>query len=73
MQKSTPKGLNTPIRIEILDTMDCSGFSEEIKNHYKSHILSLMQKLVPGGQKISIAFLSEPEALEIRRLIESRN
>ena len=55
--------------VEIIETLDIEGFSDELKSHYKSHILPLLQKLVPDGPKLHMAFLSDPPKLEIRRII----
>lgn len=54
--------------IEILETIDFSNISEEIKQHYKTGILTLLQRIVPDGKNIRMVFLSDPPALEIRRL-----
>ena len=34
--------------IEIVASIDAAGFSEELRDHYKSHFLPLVQKLWPG-------------------------
>lgn len=53
--------------IEILETIDAGGFSEEVREHYKSHVLPLLRKLVPGGETLQMVFLSDPPTLELRR------
>lgn len=55
--------------LEIIESLDITGFSEELKRHYKSHILPLLQKHLPDGPKLHLAFLSDPPVLEIRRFI----
>jgi len=56
-------------RIEILDTIDVSTFSDEIKDHYKTSILGLLNRLVPAGNNIQMVLLSDPPSLEIRRIV----
>jgi hypothetical protein len=53
--------------IEILETIDASDFSDEVKEHYKSHVLPLLQKLMPTGEKLQMVFLSDPPTIELRR------
>ncbi len=53
--------------IEILETIDASGFSDEVREHYKSHVLPLLQKLMPTGEKLQMVFLSDPPTIELRR------
>ncbi|MDQ3002158.1 MAG: hypothetical protein M3Y08_12975 [Fibrobacterota bacterium] len=53
--------------IEILDSIDTTGFSNEIREHYKSHVLPLLQKLMPQGEKLKMVFLSDPPTIELRR------
>jgi hypothetical protein len=53
--------------VEILDTIDAAGFSEEVREHYKSHILPLLQKLMPSGEKLQMVFLTDPPTIELRR------
>ena len=58
----------SPIKtIEIIETIDVSGFSEEIREHYKSHVFPLLKKLLPGGQGLQMVFLSDPPTIELRR------
>jgi hypothetical protein len=62
------KQSDTPApRFEILETLDASRLSEELKEHYKSHFLPLIQRLVPDGKKIQMVFLADPPAIELRR------
>lgn len=56
-------------RIEILHTVDVTGFTPEILEHYKTGILPLLRRLVPEGKGISLVFLSDPPAVEIRRIV----
>jgi hypothetical protein len=53
--------------IEILETIDASGFSDEVREHYKSHVLPLLQKLMPTGEKLQMVFLTDPPTIELRR------
>lgn len=53
--------------IEILDSIDATGFSNEVREHYKSHVLPLLQKLMPQGEKLKMVFLSDPPTIELRR------
>lgn len=53
--------------VEILETIDAGGFSEEVREHYKSHVLPLLRRLVPGGESLQLAFLSDPPTIELRR------
>ncbi len=55
--------------IEILETIDISGFSDEIKQHYKTGILPLLRRLLPEEKGLRLVFLSDPPALEIQRLV----
>lgn len=52
--------------IEIVASIDAAGFSEELRDHYKSHFLPLVQKLWPG-QGLHMVFLSDPPVIELRR------
>lgn len=53
--------------IEILETIDAAGFSDEVREHYKSHVLPLLQKLMPTGEKLQMVFLTDPPTIELRR------
>ena len=53
--------------IEILESIDATGFSDEVREHYKSHVLPLLQKLMPTGEKLQMVFLSDPPTIELRR------
>jgi hypothetical protein len=53
--------------IQILESIDATGFTEEIRDHYKSHVLPLLQRLVPGGG-LHMVFLSDPPTIELRRI-----
>jgi hypothetical protein len=52
--------------IEIVASIDTAGFSEELRDHYKSHFLPLLQKLW-AGQGLHMVFLSDPPVIELRR------
>lgn len=52
--------------IEIVASIETAGFSEELRDHYKSHFLPLLQKLWPG-QGLHMVFLSDPPVIELRR------
>jgi hypothetical protein len=58
---------STTKTVEILETIDADGFSEEIREHYKSHIMPLLRKLIPGGESLQLVFLSDPPTYELRR------
>jgi len=53
--------------VEILETIAAGDFSDEVREHYKSHVLPLLRKLVPGGESLQLVFLSDPPTLELRR------
>lgn len=52
--------------IEIVASIDAAGFSDELRDSYKSHFLPLIQKLWPG-QGLHMVFLSDPPLIELRR------
>lgn len=54
-------------RFEIMETLDSSTFSSELKAQYISEFLPLLKKLVPQGKEIQIVFLIDPPRMEIRR------
>ncbi|MBW8887499.1 MAG: hypothetical protein JF616_07045 [Fibrobacteres bacterium] len=58
---------STTKTVEILESIDADGFSEEIREHYKSHIMPLLRKLIPGGESLQLVFLSDPPTYELRR------
>lgn len=58
---------STTKTVEILESIDAEGFSEEIREHYKSHIMPLLRKLIPGGESLQLVFLSDPPTYELRR------
>jgi hypothetical protein len=53
--------------VEILESIDATGFSDEVREHYKTHVLPLLQKLMPTGEKLQMVFLSDPPTIELRR------
>lgn len=55
--------------VEIIESLDIAGYSDELKAYYKTYVLPLLQKLVPDGSKLHMAFLSDPPKLEIRRIV----
>lgn len=60
---------STTKTIEILESIDATGFSDEIREHYKSHVLPMLQKLMPQGEKLQMVFLSDPPTIELRRSV----
>ena len=64
---SRPK--SNSVHVEILESMDVGSLSEEIKGHYKSNILGLLQRHVPNGKNLRMVFLSDPPMLEIQRVM----
>jgi hypothetical protein len=58
---------STTKTVEILETIAAGGFSDEVREHYKSHVLPLLRKLVPGGESLQLVFLSDPPTMELRR------
>jgi hypothetical protein len=58
---------STTKTVEILETIAAGGFSDEVREHYKSHVLPLLRKLVPGGETLQLVFLSDPPTMELRR------
>jgi hypothetical protein len=64
---SAPSRSSSVKTIEILESIDAEGFSDEIKEHYKSRVLPLLQKLMPGNG-LHMVFLSDPPTIELRRI-----
>ena len=58
---------STTKTIEILESIDARAFTDEIREHYKSHVLPMLRKLLPGGEGLQLVFLSDPPTLELRR------
>jgi hypothetical protein len=58
---------STSKTVEILETIDAGGFSDEVRDHYKSHVLPLLRRLIPGGENLQLVFLSDPPTMELRR------
>lgn len=52
--------------IEIVASIDSTGFADELRDHYKSHFLPLLQKLWPG-QGLHMVIISDPPTIELRR------
>lgn len=61
-----PSGMKT---IEILESIDATDFTVEVREHYKSHVLPLLQRLVSQGEKLQMVFLSDPPTIELRRVV----
>jgi hypothetical protein len=55
--------------LEILESIDSTGFSEELHGFYKTHVLPLLKRLLPGGSSLQMVFLTDPSRIEIRKLI----
>lgn len=62
-------GVGTTMTVEILDTIDSSGFSDEVKLHYQTHFLPLLKRIVPDGLSIQLVHLTDPPSIEIRKVI----
>jgi len=56
-------------KFEIIHSMDASALTPELREFWKSNVLPLLQKHIPGGQNIQFAFLEDPPLLEIRKEI----
>lgn len=63
--KSSSSSLSSKT-IEIVASVDATGFSDELRENYKSHFLPLLQKLWPG-QGLQMVFITDPPSIEIRR------
>jgi hypothetical protein len=59
--------LSTSKTIEIVESVDASGFSPELKAHYKSHVLPLLKRLLPNAGQLQMVTLSDPAVIEFRR------
>jgi hypothetical protein len=57
------------MKVEILDALDITGFSSDLKEHYRSHVLPLIKRLHPDGSLLHFAFLSDPPCIEIRKMV----
>jgi hypothetical protein len=55
--------------VEILETIDSSKLSIELKEHYRTHILPMIKRLHPDGPTIHWTFLSDPPCIEIRKMV----
>ena len=64
-----PSRSNGFMWVEILDTVDISSFSPEIRNHYSTHVLPMLKRLIPDGPAIHFAFLADPPSIEIRKMV----
>jgi len=56
------------VKVEILHTMDASGLTPELREHWKSTVLPVLNALVSGGG-VMLAFLADPPTMEIRRQV----
>ena len=63
---SVPK--TNGVQVEILHSIDATGLTPELRVHWKTTVLPVLNALVPGG-KVTLAFLSDPPTLEIRRAV----
>jgi len=66
----TAKNMSDGITMEILHTMDAQGLTAELREHWKAVVLPVLKSLLPNGQGVTLAFLSDPSAVEIRRTID---
>jgi hypothetical protein len=66
-RRAAPAMASTSKTVEILETIAAGGFSDEVREHYKTHVLPLLRKLVPGGESLQLVFLSDPPTMELRR------
>ncbi len=66
---SKAKTKSNSMHVEILESVDVGNFSDDIKGHYKSNILGLLQRHVPDGKNLRMVFLSDPPVLEIQRIV----
>lgn len=64
---SSPR--SNSVHIEILESFDISGFTPEILQHYRTHFIGTLRKLVPNGESLRLAFLSDPPIMEIQRVV----
>lgn len=69
--EETKNGKTPPasVRIEILETIEAHGMTEDLRGYYKTHFLPLLRKLHPYGHQLQLVFPSDPPTLEIRRII----
>lgn len=56
--------------IEILDTIDCSEYSEDLKKQFKDQFFPILRRLHPYGESLQLAFLQDPPRMEFRRQIQ---
>jgi hypothetical protein len=57
------------MKVEILDSIDSSGFSEAIRDHYKKHLLPLLKRILPDGPTIQMVHHCDPPRIEIRKVV----
>lgn len=57
------------VRVEILHTINSTGLTPELREHWKTVVLPVLRGLLPSGKEISLAFLTDPPTLEIRRVV----
>lgn len=73
MIKNQQELVTKPItRVQILETLDTSAFSDQLKEDFKMHFLPVLKRMMPEGSNIEVLFLSDPPSLEIRRVIPSK-
>jgi len=63
----TMKPMNNSKTIEILESIDATEFSNELREHYKTHVLPMLKRLLPQGERLSMVMLSDPPTIELRR------
>lgn len=61
------KSMTNSKTIEILESIDATNFSDEMREHYKSHVLPMLKRLLPQGERLSMVMLSDPPTIELRR------
>ena len=61
-----PKPIMT---VEILESIDATGFSADLKREYVDNFQPLLRQVIPGGSALQIVILESPPRIEVRRLI----
>ncbi len=69
MPSSLSRKPSAYMKIEIMESVDISSFTLELKEHYRSHILPMVKRLHPEGHSIHFAFLADPPCIEIRKMV----
>jgi hypothetical protein len=55
--------------VEILESIDASGFSAGLKREYVESFQPLLRQVIPGGNALQVVVLESPPRIEVRRLI----